>query len=203
VRGAWVWPVIVSGVCLVLLAACDLGSTAPTPTPGPDDVVTGPPGTGLTPGPTPEGLSDDDAVRIYQAVIASLLSGEQPTHVYISPNTGRGERLDDADETRPLPEGLLPALQASDTGPEYALLDFAEATGPLEEGGQVQNGGVFLTLGPIEADPEEEGAVAVRGSLYRRVGSAEGLRFRLRPDDTTILGWKVVAATQEWNDNQE
>jgi len=142
-------------------------------------------------------------VRIYQAVIGALLSREQPAHVYIGPFTGRGERLDDADETRPLPQGLLPALQASDTGPEYALLDFAEATGPLEEGGQVQNGGIFLTLGPIEADPAGEGAAAVRGSTYRKVGSAEGLRFRLRPDDTTTLGWKVGASTEEWNDSQE
>ena len=181
-REAWWVPLLVGSVCLLFLAGCDGSTPAPTPTAAPVE------------------LDDVERVRVYQAVVAALLGDEQPLYVYISPYAGDGERLDNPNESRPLPDGLLPALQSGETGPVYEMLDFAEAIGPLEEGGEMQNGGVFITLGPLESDPGEAGAVAVRGSLYRRVGSAEGFRFRLQPDELTTLGWRVVEAQEEWND---
>ena len=154
-------------LCLFVLAACDGGSPAPgntTPTPLAEAsalVDTGTLGDLLTevpefptstPVPTPAGITDADALNIYLKVADALLGEKQPAFIYISPFVGEGEHLDDPNMSQPLPAGLLPALVKADTGPQYALLNFENAIGPLEEGGVVKNNGAFLTLGAIAAD---------------------------------------------------
>jgi hypothetical protein len=143
-------------------------------------------------------MTESDAVSIYLKVIDSLLGEKLPAYVYISPYVGEGERLDDPNESRPLPAGLLAALAKADTGPHYQLLNFEDAIGPLEDGGAVQNNGAYLTLGAVAADPSDPDGVIVRASIYRKIGDAHGSRFDLKRDASTPGGWKLVDSEQEW-----
>jgi hypothetical protein len=81
------------------------------------------------------------------------------------------------------------------------MSEFADAVGPLEEGGKVKDGGVFVTLGEIMAAPEGTGTVAVRGSIFRGIGDAEGNLYRFHTDDTAPDGWQLLEVQQEWSDN--
>src|SRR5205814_2765648 len=114
--------------------------------------------------PSPAGIDEAASVQIYSAVVAALLEKQSPPYVYISPYIGQGEHLDEPDQANPLPTGLLPALSSSGGGPKYELRDFPQATGPLDEGGKVNNGGVFITLGPITNEGASQDSVAVRAS---------------------------------------
>lgn len=199
---------IIPGACLLLLAACG-DSPEPTPTNATSTptIVAALPLTGVPAIPTLSPLPSDGEpgeearVQIYRQVVAALLNDEKPPRVYISPYLGVSERLDVADANSPVPAALLDALQASDVGPTYELLDFSEAIANLEDGGAVKDDGVFLTLGPIERTPGGAGTVQVRGSIYRKVGDAEGLRFTLGQDAATSA-WTVLSSEREWSDDE-
>ncbi len=215
-------------LCLLLLAACDTISPTPLPaptprssaitvtppapagptltedsssTPGPDG---GDPLTDLTPAPestaipTPAGIDVEAQVALYAQVAKALLKGETATYVYISPYIAQGERLDDPNEDQPLPQRLISALQSSDGSHKYSVTSFSQAVGALEDGGKVENGGVFLTLGAIAADPTNPDALSIRASIYRKAGSAEGDSYHFVRDGSA---WKLTGVTQEWNDN--
>jgi hypothetical protein len=200
-------------ICLAMLAACDLGSPAPGATPTPlaeasalaepgdiGDLLTEVPNLPTsTPQPRLTGITDADAAGIYVKVVDGLLGEKLPAYVYISPFVGEGERLDDTNTSQPLPDGLLPALQNASTGPHYALLNFEDAIGPLDEGGVVMNNGAFITLGAITADTADSEAGVVRGSIYRKTGDAQGMLFHLKRDPSLPGGWEVIDSTQEWN----
>ena len=74
-----------------------------------------------------------------------------------------------------------------------------QVVGPLEEGGKVQNEGVFITLGPISAG-EEANVVTLHGSIYRKVGDAEGWLYSLSLDPSSAGDWQIVESVKEWND---
>ena len=80
---------------------------------------------------------------------------------------------------------------------KYEIMDFSEATGPLDDGGQVKNGGVFITLGPITNDGQPKDTVAVHASIYRKVGDAQGYLLHLHREAS---GWRVLDSKQEWFD---
>jgi hypothetical protein len=196
--------------CLLLLSACDSTSPALAPTPtlvseaspetgNPNAILTAlPPASAPSPVPSPN-LSEAERVGLYTQVVATLLKGESVQTVYVSPYVGQGVRLDEPDESTPLPSSLLPALQLADTKRKYELLDFAQAVGPLDDGGEVADGGVYLTLGPITASTEKN-TLFVRASIYRKVGSAEGNLYRFGHDASG--GWKLLDVTPEWSDQQ-
>jgi hypothetical protein len=204
---------VVSGVAALLLVACDLIATPATPTvpvasptlPVPADATNI--STALTevaglPTPTavpsPVGIDAAASVQIYSAVVAALLAKQSPPYVYISPYIGQGDHLDQPDQNNPLPQGLLSALPSAGGRPKYQMMDFSQAIGPLEDGGQVKNGGVFVTLGPITNDGQPKDTVAVRAAIYHKVGDAQGYLFHLRQDSS---GWKVLDSKQEWADH--
>jgi hypothetical protein len=204
--------VVAVAVSGLLLGACDGVGPGPTPVPtgsaAPDAVATegaalltqAPTIPSSTPVPSPAGLDPAETNRIYAAVVARLIGSESPPYVYVNPYIGQGERLDDPNDSQPLPAGLPAALPSTGGRPKYEMLEFADAIGPLEDGGKVKNDGVFITLGPIQGDPSEKDVLVVRGSIYHMVGTAEGSRFRLRRDPSAPGGWTVIDSTQEWSD---
>jgi hypothetical protein len=222
--GFWVALAAVAVLAALLLVGCDLpGPPPPAPTPtatavpnGIEPSLTPPVGVEGTetdtissvlteipnlPTPTavpsPAGIDEAASVQIYSAVVAALLDKQSPPYVYLSPYIGQGEHLDEPDQGNPLPRGLLPALAASGTRARYEVRDFSQAIGPLDAGGQVINGGVFVTLGPIANEGASQDTVAVRASIYRKVGDAQGLVLHLRRDPS---GWRVLDSKQEWTD---
>lgn len=216
-RGSCAFFLAALGVLALLATACDngappAGSTPPaensngaTATPGDDtnsaDLLTAVAAQATaTPVPTPEGMTQEDGNKIYATVVDTLLGEKLPPVVYISPYVGQGERLDEPDETQPIPSSLLGALMP-ETSTKYALSDFTEVIGPLDDGGKVQNNGVFVTLGAIATDPSDPNGVIVRGSIYRKVGAAQGFRYRLTKDSSRRTGWSVSDSTQEWSDD--
>ena len=200
-RGSCALVLMALGTLGILVSACDSSSppassspvvpvstqaASATDTPDPGDVASGlltnvPFGDTPTAIPSPEGLTDSEANGIYATVVDALLGEKVPPVVYISPYVGQGERLDDPDESRPIDQSLLSALTPVD-GTRYEIADFSKVTGPLEDGGKVENNGAFITLGAIEADPADPNGTIVRGSIYRKVGDAEGDRFRITRD---------------------
>lgn len=222
VSGGW----LVGGLVLALssvLVACDSGpaltpapSAAPTtasqlpptiaaplPTPFPtptdlDAILTViPEDITATPAAPQADLSDQQKIAVYTLVITDLLKKDKSKQVYISPYVGQGERLDDPNEDLPLPTTLDDTLHAQDPKREYQLSTFADAVGPLEDGGKVKNSGAFLTLGAITSDTTSHGAVTVRASIYRGVGDGTGNDYRLERSGTA---WKITSVTQDWND---
>ncbi len=140
----------------------------------------------------------EEQAALYAQVAKALLKGEVATYVYISPYIAQGDRLDDPNEGQPLPQSLISTLQSSDDSRKYSAIGFSQAVGALEDGGEVENGGLFLTLGAIAADPTNPDALSIRASIYRKAGSAEGYSYHLVRDGSA---WKLTGATQEWNDN--
>lgn len=159
--------------------------------------------TTATPVPSPVGLDEDARTGVYASVIFEMLDkeGKEVSHVYISPYIGQGEHLDNPDEDTPLPEQLLTALKRFDEAGNrtYETRDFADVVGSFDDGGKVKEGGVFITLGPIENDAGKSDEVTVRGSIYREVVSAEGNIYSLSRDSSSATGWKVVTTAPEWS----
>jgi hypothetical protein len=161
----------------------------------------------VTPVPSPVGLDEDALAGVYTSVILEMLDkeGKEVGYVYVSPYIGQGEHLDNPDEDTPIPQELLPTLKRADStnNRTYAARDFAEVVGPFDDGGKVENGGVFITLGPIENDAGKSADVTVRASIYRDKVSAEGNIYTLSKDAASDAGWKVVTTVPEWDsDNQ-
>jgi hypothetical protein len=198
-------------LALALLAACDQGAT-PTLTPGapapptatelPDPTPDSPtmlPTFELPPPPTlpptPSGLDDAQVVEIYNVVVRDLIQPAPPPYIAIAPTASQGEQLDMPAPDRPIPPALVDKLQ--DLGVPVELVPFIEAIGPLETGGRVLNGGVFLTLGVIEQDPgADPNRIALHASLYRASDDATGYRYDL----TRAAGpWTVQSRTQVWD----
>jgi hypothetical protein len=182
----------------LLLAACDGGSTpgGATVTPTGEGGLTIDPALAVTvtPLPSPEGLSEEDRVGVYLAVIGRMLEPDLGTRfVYISPYLGQGEFLDNPDTNTPVPPDLMERLEPAYADRQFEIRDFEEAIRPLEEGGQVKNDGIFVTLGPISNDGD---GVAARASYYRSVGDARGDLYTLNRDGG---GWQVVEQKEEWN----
>jgi hypothetical protein len=183
--------IVAQALFAFLLAAC--GTTLPTPSPGPTGTI--------LQEDIPTAVSSQSPTvpfELYTQVVLDLLKEEKTTRVYISPYAGQSERLDVPDEEGPLPPTLVPALERADPSRDYEMLDFSEAIGPLEEGGVVNEDGVFVTLGPIATEQADEIAT-VRASIYRRVGSAEGYIYRFGHD---AGDWKLLEAEQEWSDEE-
>jgi hypothetical protein len=151
----------------------------------------------FTPIPTPAGVDAAASIQIYVQAVRALLTRFSPPYVYVSPYLGQGERLDDPNETMPLPQGLIPALQSANPGPKYEIRDFADAIGPLDDGAKVNNSGVFITLGEITGGDEDKSVSVVRGSVYIAQSNAEGDRFRMKRASS---GWTILDTTQEWRE---
>lgn len=197
---------LVWALAALLLAACDsqgpsVGTPTPTDLEGALGAVT------VTPVPSPVGLDEDDRIAVYVSVINEMLDneGKEVRHIYINPYIGQGEHLDSPDEASPIPGTLPPALKKADpTGQrDYVVQDFVESTGPIEGGGKVNNGGVFVTLGPIVNAGGKADSVEVRASIFREAASAEGNIYSLVRDSASETGWKVVTTTQEWSSKDQ
>jgi hypothetical protein len=145
-------------------------------------------------------LSDEDKETIYGLAVLNLVKNEQANTVYLSPLVGEGERLDESNPGKPQAATLVRYMDAVDGERQYAMSEFSQVVGPLEDGGKVTGGGVFVTLGEVLADPESADIVAVRGSIYRGRGNAEGNLYRFQRDDTAPDGWKLLDVRQEWSD---
>lgn len=210
--GPQILVVVLAAACILTLAACDVGSPSGGPSSATPDTnateaavlsemltqlpVQPTPSVALPPGD----LDDEDRVSIYLNVINDLLGEKVPSNIYISPYLGRGERLDEPDDSLPVPADLLETLNKEDTGPTYEATDFRDAIGPLEDGGAVKNNGAFITLGVVTGDPVDKDAAVVRGSIYRKEGDAHGDRFQLKRDASAPHGWKILDTTQEWTE---
>ncbi len=196
-------------VCLPVLVACGEGRPAPSPVPSPSGATVTPatPVAQVSPiAGTPQApdITEGERALLYARVVLDLLTEEQARHVYISPYVAAGERLDVPDEHIPLPQGLVDLLLGADPARTYEISAFEDAVGPLDDGGQVRDGGVFITLGQIQLQRSGGQAsgtgVLVRASIYRRVGSAEGYIYRFDRDPSGPDGWKLVESTLEWSD---
>jgi hypothetical protein len=145
-------------------------------------------------------LETAERVQIYKLALLALLDKEAASNVYISPYVGEGERLDNPNESAPVPEDLTDALSSAGGNRTYELRDFSEAVGPLEEGGKVENDGVFVIVGPIIEAGEAPDQVAVRASIYRKVGDAAGYIYRFERDAASAEGWTLSDSTREWSE---
>ncbi|HEY0072280.1 MAG TPA: hypothetical protein VGE04_20150, partial [Chloroflexia bacterium] len=155
---------------------------------------------GVTTPSVPAVLSGDDRETIYGLTVLNLVKNERANTVYLSPLVGEGERLDESNTAKALDAALARYMDSVDGERQYAMSEFSQVVGPLEDGGKVMGGGVYVTLGEILADPESAGRVAVRGSIYRGRGDAEGNLYRFQRDDTAPDGWKLLDLRQEWSD---
>jgi hypothetical protein len=152
------------------------------------------------PSAVPANVSDSDRETIYGLTVLNLVRDERATTVYLNPFVGQGERLDESDPARPLGATLDKYMDSVDGEREYTISEFSEVVGPLEDGGKVSNGGVFVTLGEITSDPQSSDILTVRGTIYRGLGDAEGRLFRFQRDDNAPDGWKLLNANQEWSE---
>ena len=202
----------------LLLSACDIAPQPPAPdprtSPAPAPTNT-PPGIDLpaalmtevlsgtgqaAPTAIPAAISDSDQETLYGLTVLNLLKDEQATTVYLNPFVGQGERLDQSDSARPLTPTLGRYMDSVDGERQYAMSEFSQVVGPLEDGGKVSNGGVFVTLGEITSAPESSDTLTVRGTIYRGLGDAEGRIFRFQRDDNAPDGWTLLDAHQEWSE---
>jgi len=150
--------------------------------------------------PTPAGMDEGTRTTIYALVVDALMGERLPPVVYLAPYVGEGERLDSPNEQQPLAAGLLTALARLAPGPKYEFLDFAQAIGPLDDGGTVIEGGLFITLGAVASDSGDNSRVKVRGSWYRKNDEASGMLYTLTQDAGATDGWKIANTVQEWAD---
>jgi hypothetical protein len=224
------WRAVVLLISLaLLLPACDTGGHSPPPgdastltatspnprstaTPAPAETSSGTdlPGAlmtevasgavGTTPSTLPAEVSDSDRETIYGLTILNLVKNEQATTVYLSPFLGQGERLDESNSAQPLDATLGKYMDSVDGERQYAMSEFSDVVGPLEDGGKVSGGGVFVTLGEIMLDAQSGDTVAVRGTIYRGLGDAEGRLFRFQRDDNAPDGWQLLDARHEWSE---
>lgn len=163
------------------------------------DGITDLPPVESTPVPT-AAVDAEERLAIYRQVVLLLAGAERARVVYISPYTGAGERLDVTMTDRPVPSALLPALRQADPATTFELAEFIDVVGPLEKGGAVETEGALVTLGPVEDNPEPEGGVSVRASVYRSVSDAGGYTYELRRAPSEPSGWVVTRTTQDWLD---
>jgi hypothetical protein len=145
-------------------------------------------------------IGEEERLAAYGTVVLLLAAAERVPVVYLSPYLGEGERLDMPLVDSPLPGALVPALRRADPGRTFEEAEFMEVVGPLEEGGVVDEGGAYITLGPVEDSPDFEGGVRVRASVYHEVGNAGGYIYDLRREPSEPGGWLVARTTQDWLD---
>lgn len=194
---------------LLLLYACDGGNAPATPTAAhvaevrPEVGAPDPTRTNSPLAPTPGGGIIEytgEELRIYVEVVLALLMNEDATTIYINPYRGEGERLDEpvANVKLPLPL-IFDQLRLHDSR-TYREAEFADVVGALEDGGKVDDGGVFLTLGPIADSSSEPGVYTVKASIYREVGSAEGNTYRFKRDPSSQRGWTLLDTIKDWSE---
>jgi hypothetical protein len=120
---------------------------------------------------SPEEPAEDRTVAIYASVIRHMTSepGQAsgfPVVYVLDRVVGNAADPDGpVEEGSAIPEERQGALRraVADTAPLEFVPDRRSVTGPMAEGGQVQNGGIFLTLGPIRGAGER---VEVQASSY-------------------------------------
>jgi hypothetical protein len=95
----------------------------------------------------------------------------------------------------PLPAGLIGALQQMAPRVEVASADEAIDRDPdqLGWGMAVRDGGILITLGPIQR--QRDGTVQVAAEWYVHTVDAGVCEYRLRRKGAT---WQVVEATMKW-----
>ena len=207
-RSAWLALVSLVGLVLVASACGTDGQSPPlgntpnaTPTTSlPDALATEVASSSAVPSTVPAKLSEADRETIHGLAVLNLVKNAQANTVYLSPLVGEGERLDESNPGKPLDATLARYMDSVDGERQYAMSEFSQVVGPLEDGGKITGGGVYVTLGDILTDPESADIVAVRGSIYRGRGDAEGNLYRFQRDDTAPDGWKLLDVRQEWSD---
>ena len=190
-----------------LAAGCEAGvppsppvaATATLAEPTPEEIPFSTPLPEPTAAPT-AAIESEERVAVYRQVVLVLAGAEDAPVVYLNPYLGEGLRLDLPVMDSPLPSALMPALRQADPERTYETAEFMAVVGPLEEGGPVDNGGAYITLGPVEDSEEVPGAVQVRASVYREVANAGGYTYDLRREPSEPGGWVVARATQDWLD---
>ena len=153
----------------------------------------------LTAAPT-AAIGDEERLAVYRTVVLLLAAAERVPVVYLNPYLGEGERLDMPLVDNPVPDALIVDLRQAEPGRTFEAAEFMEVVGPLEEGGVVDSGGAYITLGPIEDSPDFEGGVMVRASVYHGVSNAGGYTYDLVHAPSEPSDWVVARTTQDWVD---
>ncbi len=131
-------------------------------------------------------IAADQALTIYSLVAHDLVAQSMtvtgtvtptmPGYIGISPRAGEGELLDTTSSTQTIPDDLIDSM--ADLGTTVTFADFMDAIGALDNGGHVQNNGIYLTLGVLEPQADAN-HVATYASFYRAANDATGYRYQL------------------------
>ncbi|HMA37730.1 MAG TPA: hypothetical protein VKY74_24970 [Chloroflexia bacterium] len=176
----------------------------PTVRPTAPPVPTMPPTVPPTPtvAPVATGVAEEQAEVIYSLIAHDLVTQSLvttttktiPAYIGISPRAGQGSLLDTDASNLPIPENLIEDL--ADLGTTVAFVPFMEAIGPLEEGGQVRDGGVYLTLGVLTPQSDAD-HVAAYASYYRATNDATGYLYHLEKGGSGP--WVIKDRQQVWD----
>ena len=204
-------------------ASADLGTVHSVPTGAPSDTPTAAPDPAApsvvptssvpaevpatptpvrgTPAPVPT-VGEAEATIIYSLIAhdlvtqsqATMPAAEAPPYIGINPLAGRGPMLNTDSATVQIPEDLIDDLADLDTTLSFAT--FADVVGPLDEGGRVQEDGIYLTLGEIQPQSDAN-QVAVHASFYRANDDATGYRYTMerQPDGS----WAIKDRQEVWD----
>ena len=147
--------------------------------------------------PTPR-LSEGEQVAIYATVVRHLVGesrGEWPV-VFVEPRLVASLNPGEAPlDGGPVPAGLVVALQGLAPRVELASADEAinEDRNQPGWGLAVRDGGILVTLGAIQ--PQPDGTVVLAAGWHVHAVNAGAYEYRLKREGRT---WKVVEATLRW-----
>ena len=190
------------------------GGAAPTDTvPGPPTAAEAPTETISPDGPPPDGpplptagpvatVGTDEAVVIYSLIAHDLVAQSlttaatktTPEYIGISQQAGQGALLDTDSTNVTIPDDVIDEM--GDLGTTVTFSPFMEAIGALEDGAQVRDGGIYLTLGVLE-DQGSPDKLAAYASYYRASDDATGYRYIL--EKAAGGPWVIKDRQQVWD----
>ena len=147
--------------------------------------------------PTAE-LGQDEQVAIYATVVRHLVAQSRSTWpvVFVEPRlVARLKPAEPPADGGPVPAGLVQALQ--DLAPRVELASGEQAINRDRNqpgwGMATREGGIFITLGPIQAQPDGTVLVAAQWHVHAVNGGCYEYRLRRMGG-----AWAVVEATLQW-----
>lgn len=127
------------------------------------------------------GVAPQEASTIYNLIAHDLVAQSQgapgaapPPYIGINPQAGKGPLLDTSAADVEISDDLIDNM--ADLGTTVAFSGFMDAIGSLENGGQVRDRGIYLTIGVLEPAGDNVQAYA---SYYRASNDATGYRYTL------------------------
>jgi len=151
----------------------------------------------LAPPPTAD-LSQDEQVAIYATAVRHLVAQSRSTWpvVFVEPRLVARVKPEEAPaDGGPVPAGLAQALQ--DLAPPVEMASAEEAIDWSRDqpgwGMATRDGGILITLGPIQAQPDGAALVAAQWHVHAVNGGCYEHRLR------RVGGaWAVVEAALQW-----